>query len=203
MLTLIHRPMTRSGGILWLLEEIGVPYETKIVTIRGADGSGARDPANPHPHGKVPALLHDGEMVFEGSAIALYLTDLFPEAKMGPLAGEPRRGEYLTWLAYRSGVMEPAFLERRFNIKHVYGAMGWGPPEEVEEVLNAHLAKNKYFLGDAFSAADVMLGGGINFMMMFKMIAETPVLKDYCARITDRPAFRKMMAQEQPAAKSA
>lgn len=198
MLTLIHKPQTRSGSIVWLLEELRAPYETKIVTIKGADGSGARDPQNPHPHGKVPALLHDGHLVFEGSAIALYLTDLFPKAKMGPQVGDPKRGEYLSWLAYRSGVVEPAFLERRFGIKHVYGAMGWAPPEEVEEVLNAHLAKNKYFLGEEFSALDIMLGGGLNFMIMFKMTKETPVLKDYCARITDRPAFRKMMQLDAP-----
>lgn len=196
MLTLIHKPMTRSGSIVWLLEEIGAPYEIKNVTIKGADGSGARDPANPHPHGKVPALVHDGHMVFEGSAIALYLTDLFPQAKMGPRVGDAKRGEYLSWLAYRAGVMEPAFLARRFGIEHVYGAMGWAPPEEVEEVLNAHLAKNRYFLGEEFSAADIMLGGGLNFMILFKMTVETPVLKDYCARITDRPAFRKMMQMD-------
>jgi glutathione S-transferase len=107
--------------------------------------------------------------------------------------GERKRGEYLSWLAYRSGVMEPAFLERRFDIKHVYGAMGWAPPEEVEEVLNAVLSKRKYFLGEEFSALDVMLGGGVNFMLLFKMMAETPVLKAYTARITDRPAFKRVM----------
>jgi len=196
MLTLYHMPMTRSGSIMWLLEEIGAPYETKTVDYRHADGTGARDPANPHPHGKVPALVHDGTTVFESSAIALYLTDLFPEAKMGPRVGDPKRGEYLSWLAYRPGVMEPAFIERRFAIKHVYGAMGWAPPEEVEEVVNAHLSRNKYFLGDEFSAVDVMLGGGLNLMIQFKMAAETPVLKDYCARITARPAFKKMMERD-------
>ena len=196
MLTLYHFPQSSSGSIVWLLEEIGAPYEIKTVGIKRADGTGARDPANPHPHGKVPALVHDGETVFEGSAIALYLTDLYPQAKLGPRVGEPKRGEYLSWLAYRSGVMEPAFLERRFNIKHVYGAMGWAPPEEVEEVLNATLSKRKYFLGDEFSAVDVMLGGGLHFMLLFKMIAETPVLKDYTARITDRPAFRTMMQRD-------
>ena len=196
MLTLYHLPQTRSGSIVWLLEELGVPYKTRITDIKRADGTGARDPANPHPHGKVPALVHDGETVFEGSAIALYLTDVFPEAKLGPRVGDRGRGEYLSWLAYRPGVMEPAFLERRFNIKHVYGAMGWAPPEEVEEVLNATLSKRKYFLGDDFSAVDVMLGGGVYFMLQFKMITETPVLKDYAARITDRPAFRKMMDRD-------
>ena len=193
MLTLIHKPKSRSDSIVWLLEEIGVPYETKVVTIKGADGSGSRDPANPHPHGKVPALVHDGETVFESSAIALYLTDMFPDAKLGPRVGGRRRGEYLSWLAYRSGVMEPAFLERRLGIKHVFGAMGWAPPEEVEEVLNSVLSKRPYFLGDEFSAVDVMLGGGVHYMMLFKMMTETPVLKDYAARITSRPAFLKMM----------
>jgi glutathione S-transferase len=193
MLTLIHKPKTRSGGIVWLLEEIGAPYETKIVTLRSADGSGSVDPANPHPHGKVPALVHDGRVVFESSAITLYLTDLFPDAKLGPRIGDAKRGEFLSWLAYRSGVLEPAFLERRLGISHVHGAMGWALPDEVESVLNQHLAKNKYFLGDEFSAADIMVGGGINFMIMFKMMSETPVLKDYRARLVSRPAFLRMM----------
>ena len=193
MLTLIHRPMSRSSSIVWLLEEIGCPYETQKVTIKVADGTGARDPSNPHPHGKVPALVHDGHLVFEGGAIALYLTDLFPQAKMGPKVGDPLRGEYLSWLAYRSGVFEPAFMERRLDFDHVYGAMGWAPPEEVEAVLNAHLAERPYFLGEAFSAADIMVGGGINFMLQFKMMNETPLLREYCARITDRPAYRKMI----------
>jgi glutathione S-transferase len=193
MPTLYHSPQTRSGSIVWLLDEIGAPYETKIVDFRKADGTGAKDPANPHPHGKVPALVHDGEVVFEGAAIALYLTDLFPEAKMGPRVGDKTRGAYLSWLAYRPGVMEPAFVAKRFGMKHVYGAMGWAPSEEVEAVLNAHLAKNAYLLGDDFSAADIMLGGGMYFMLKFKMMEETKALLDYTARITARPGFAKMM----------
>ena len=195
MITLYHSPMTRSASILWLLEELAVPYETKLVGFRKFDGTGERDPSNPHPHGKVPALIDDDELVFETSAIALYLTDKYRAHRMGPAAGEPKRGEYLSWLAYRPGVLEPALICRRFDVKHVYGAMGWAPAAEVEEVLNAHLATRRYFLGDEFSALDILLGGGLNFMMMAKMVAETPVLKDYTARITDRPAFQKMMAE--------
>jgi glutathione S-transferase len=196
MITLYHSPMTRSGSIVWLLEELGVPYETRIVSFRRADGTGARDPANPHPHGKVPALADGGETVFETSAIALYLTDKYRDTKMGPAVGEPKRGEYLSWLAYRPGVMEPAFISRRFEVRHVYGAMGWAPADEVEEVLNAHLSSRDYFLGHEFSALDVLLGGGINFMMMAKLVGETPVFKSYTARITARPAFRRMMDRD-------
>jgi glutathione S-transferase len=193
MITLYHSPQTRSGSIVWLLEELEVPYQTKIVDFRRADGTGSRDASNPHPHSKVPAMVDGDETVFEGSAIALFLTDKYRARKLGPAAGEPKRGEYLSWLAYRPGVMEPAIISRRFEIRHVYGAMGWAPADEVEEVLNKHLASRQYFLGDSFSALDILLGGGLHFLMMAKMVKETPALKAYAARITDRPAYRKMM----------
>jgi glutathione S-transferase len=193
MITLYHSPQTRSGSIVWLLEELEVPYQTKIVDFRRADGTGSRDASNPHPHGKVPALVDGDETVFEGSGIALFLTDKYRTKKLGPAVGDPKRGEYLSWLAYRPGVMEPAILSRRFDIKHVYGAMGWAPADEVEEVLNRHLASRQYFLGDAFSALDILLGGGLYFLMQAKMIKSTPALQSYSARIADRPAYRKMM----------
>ena len=196
MITLYHSPQTRSGSIVWLLEELEVPFETKVVDFRRADGTGARDASNPHPHGKVPALVDGDETVFEGSAIALFLTDKYRTNKLGPAVGDRKRGEYLSWLAYRPGVMEPAILSRRFEIKHVYGAMGWAPADEVEEVLNKHLGQRQYFLGDQFSALDILLGGGLHFLMIAKMIKETPALKAYSARITDRPAYRKMMERD-------
>ena len=92
--------------------------------------------------------------------------------------------------------MEPALIMRRFGTTpHVHGAMGWAPAEEVEGVLNQHLSTRDYFLGNDFSALDILLGGGIHFMLMAKMMAETPVLKAYTARITARPAFTKMMSR--------
>lgn len=198
MITLFHAPQSRSASIVWLLEELAVPYETKTVGFRKSDGSGAKDPANPHPHGKVPALQDGDDTVFESSAIALYLTDKYPANKLGPLPGQPLRGEYLSWLAYRPGVMEPGIISRRFDIKHVYGAMGWAPADEIEEVLNQHLANRKYFLGENFSALDILLGGGLHFLMPAKMVKETPTLRAYSDRITDRPAFKRMMERDKP-----
>ncbi|MHB8816896.1 MAG: glutathione binding-like protein, partial [Steroidobacteraceae bacterium] len=104
--------------------------------------------------------------------------------------------EYLSWLAYRPGVLEPAMMMRRLNVKHVPGAMGWAEATEVEGVLNSALSQRKYLLGDEFSAADVTVGGTINFLMMFKLMNETPVFKEYTARITSRPAFKRMMERD-------
>ena len=89
-----------------------------------------------------------------------------------------------------------ALISRRFDVKHVFGAMGWAPADEVEEVLNQHLASRKYFLGDEFSALDILLGGGVYFMLMAKMMKDTPVMKAYTERVVDRPAFRKMMEKD-------
>jgi glutathione S-transferase len=200
MITLYHSPQTRSGSIVWLLEELGVPYQTHNVEFRRMDGTGKKDPANPHPHGKVPALKDGDDTVFETGAITVYLTDKYPAAKIGPLPGQAMRGEYLSWVFYRPGVMEPALISRRFEVKHVYGAMGWAPADEVEETLNERLASRPYLLGDDFSAADILIGGGIHFMLMAKMMRETKVFADYTARITGRPAFRRMMERDQKTA---
>ncbi len=194
MFTLFHKAKSRSCSIVWLLEELGVPYETKAVTIRGMDGSGAIDPANPHPHGKVPALEHDGQRVFEIAAITAYLTDLYPEKALAPVPGDPLRGEYLSWLAYRPGVLEPAMMMRRLGVKHIYGAMGWAPAEEVEVFLNKTLSERAYLLGENFSAADIATGGAIDFLMKFKLIGETPMLKAYTESLAARPAYQKAMA---------
>lgn len=140
-------------------------------------------------------MVHDREVVFECAAIALYLVDLFPEAKLAPRIGEPKRGALLSWLAYRPGVLEPAMMERRMKIAHVTGAMGWPEPDEVDALLNRHLTENEYFLGEAFSAVDIMVGGAIHYMIMVKSMVETPVFKEYIGRITARPAFQRAMAK--------
>ena len=61
------------------LEELEAPYQIKQVNTRRSDGSGALDPANPHPHGKVPAIEDEGALVFESAAIAQNLTDAYPK----------------------------------------------------------------------------------------------------------------------------
>src|SRR5690242_8969722 len=107
MLTLYHAPLSRSSRIIWLLEELGADYALQITDIPRMDGTGAADPANPHPDKKVPALVDDGALITESVAIVQYLTDKFPAASLGPRIGDSQRGPYLSWLAYYAGVIEP------------------------------------------------------------------------------------------------
>jgi len=196
MITLYHAPRSRSFRALWLLEEIGVPYEMKIVSIRRGDGSGVRDPSNPHPHGKVPAIQHDGRAVFETTAIALYLTDTFPKAGLGPGVGDDKRAQYVTWLAYYTGVFEPSLTAKFLKIQHIYGTFGWGPFEEVLEYLTRTLASQPFFLGEKFSAVDVIFGDTLPFLMARGVVPENEVFKAYGARSTARPAYARAKAKD-------
>jgi glutathione S-transferase len=196
MLTLYHAPRSRSFRALWLLEEIGAPFELKIVSIRRGDGSGAADPANPHPLGKVPALDHDGRVVFETSAIALYLTDLFPQSGLGPKVGDNERGAYLSWLAYYGGVFEPSLTAKFLKLQHVYGTFGWGPFDEVLEHLARTLGARSYLLGENFSAADIVFGGSLPLLMARGMVPETEPFKAYAARVTSRAAVARAQSRD-------
>jgi glutathione S-transferase len=196
MLTLYHAPRSRSFRALWLLEEIGAPFELQIVSIRRGDGSGAADPSNPHPLGKVPALAHDGHVVFETSAIALYLTDLFPQSGLGPKIGDKERGAYLSWLAYYGGVFEPSLTAKFLKLQHVYGTFGWGPFDEVLEHLGRTLAARPYLLGEKFSAADIVYGGSLPLLMGRGIVPETETFKAYAARVTARPAVARAQSRD-------
>ncbi len=163
--------------------------------IRRGDGSGAADPANPHPHGKVPALTDDGSLIFESPAIALYLTDRFPDAGLGPRVSDKDRGAYLTWLAWYTGVFEPALTAKFLKVQHVYGTFGWAPFDDVLAYLSSAVAKNHYVLGDRFSAADIIIGGSLPFLMG-RVVPESDELKAYVTRITERPAYARARAKD-------
>jgi glutathione S-transferase len=194
MITLFHRPKTRSSRFVFLLEELGAPYELHPVSIATPDGSGVRDPANPHPHGKVPAILDDGALVFESSAIALYLTDRFPANAIGPLVGDLKRGPYLSWLAYYSGVLEPAWTMNFLKVELPRGMPGWPPVEEAMAYVTSVLEAGPYILGDRFSAADILIGTTFAMFMGGPMMPKTPLLEAYVKRVVERPAYAKAMA---------
>jgi len=191
MLTLFHAPHSRSSRLVWLLEEIGADCEIRYCDIVRGDGSGARDPANPHPDGKVPALIHDGALITESAAVALYLTDLFPEAGLGAPTGDRDRGEYLTWLAWAAGELEPAIWSRMSP--DAGPAMDRRYADAVDRLLD-RLWSAPYLMGDRFSAADVMIGSSLIWARAF--LPESPTLDAYVARLASRPALLRAQARD-------
>jgi glutathione S-transferase len=195
MLTLYHAPHSRSSRIVWLLEELGADYVLKITDIPRMDGTGAPDPANPHPDKKVPALVDDGVLITESIAIVQYLTDKFPAAGLGPVVGDPQRGPYLSWLAYYAGVMEPvvnlqfaglsdnAALQRTFRDRAA-----------MDRRILAALEAAPYVLGKQFSGADIMVASIGQFMRT--MLPAGARVDAYLERCNDRPALARASARD-------
>jgi glutathione S-transferase len=199
MLTLVHAPRSRSSNFLWLLEEIGEPYDIQYVSIRRRDGSGALDPANPHPHGKVPALKDGPSTVFEQTAIALYLADKFPDARLGPAIGDPARGAFVTMLAYYSGVIEPAFTSKFMKFPVPRGTAGWVDADEAMTFINTRIAEHPYIAGERFTAADVLYAGAFALFMASPLLSDkkTKSLEDYVSRCVSRPARTRAAAKDE------
>lgn len=199
MLTLYHSPQTRSTRIIGLLHELGVfdQVDIRIVGIRRQDGSGGHDPANPHPEGKVPLLVHDGVEIWESGAIILYLTDLFPQTGMGVPPGHKDRGTYLSWLAWYGSVVEPVMVFQAAGLSHPYLQSTFrGMPELTNRLENA-LQRRPYLLGDRYGAADLLLASP--FQWFPDATPDVPVIRDWIARCSNRPVLSEVTAFEQRA----
>ncbi|HEX8569604.1 MAG TPA: glutathione S-transferase [Caulobacteraceae bacterium] len=188
MLKLHYAPKTRAFRILWLVEELGQPYEL-VRHEMGEDDSGYRAI---HPHGKFPAIEHDGVPVFESAAICAYLGDAFPAANLGPRIGDPLRGPYLSALAYYAGVIEPAAMSAFKKWEFDRRQAGWVQWPEVEAYIRRTLSAGDYVLGDRFSAADVLMGSAVQVVGFGAgLMAKEPPYTPYLERLAARPAFQR------------
>lgn len=188
MLTLYHAPGQLSSRMVWLLEELEADYELVLTHFPQPDGSGA-DPRNPHPHGYAPALLHDGALVTETGAIALYLTDLFPQSPLAVSVGHPHRGAYLSWLFYQVGMTEPLL-----NMQAAQLLQHFAPYARLNDAMMGHLlhtlAAQPYMMGERFTAVDIL------YIELFErlraVLGPSDLVDAYIAR-GDRPARQRAL----------
>jgi glutathione S-transferase len=193
-ITFYHAPNSRASGVLTLLEELGAPYELKLLNFKTGE---QRQPAYlaVNPLGKVPAIVHRGTLVTEQVAIFIYLADLFPAAGLAPAIDDAVRGAYLRWLVFYAACFEPGLVDRAQ--KREAGPLAMSPYGDFDVVIDTvtkQLSQGPYLLGDRVSAADVLWGLAFNWSTSFGLVQKTPVIADYIARITARPGFVKATA---------
>lgn len=192
-LTVWHGPNTRSTGTIWLVEELGVPYELKKVDVFGGATRGP-DFLSVNPAGKVPAIRHEGKTLTEMAAISLYLADAFPDAGLAPAIGDPLRADYLYWSVFRPGVLEPAIITKSQGLDVDPRMVGWGDWDTVLSLVERRLSDGEYILGDRFSAADILIGGALGWLKHFKLMGENSSIDRYINRLHARPAYARMQA---------
>jgi len=196
-LTLYHAAPSRSSVTLWMLEELGHPYDLKLINLQAGENL-KPDYLAINPMGKVPALKHGDTIITELAAICTYLADEFPDAKLNVPVGTPRRGVYLKWLFFGPGCLEPAVIDRAAPRKE--GArramLGYGDFDTTMNVMAKAVEKGPWLMGGQFTAADVVIGANIRWGMTFKMIPERKEFTDYAARIAARPAAQRAEAKD-------
>jgi len=196
MLTLYHAPRTRSVRILWLLEELGVPYELRTV----AFNLPTRTFSQSTPLGKLP-VIEDGDVVIcESGAILEYILERYGQGHLAPPVGSSQRGPFLQWVHFAEGT---AYAPLGILVWHtLYKGDAESLPEVIEDArerarqaldfVQTALSGREYLLGEDFSAADIMMGFTLAVARALGVLGEGhPELGRYLERLEARPAFRK------------
>jgi glutathione S-transferase len=185
-----YAPRTRSFTALWLLEELGIPYELDAFNIQSGRHK-KPDFLAINPMGKVPVVVDNGTPVSELGAIAIYLADRYSEKGLAPSPDNPARAEYLRWVFFASAIMEPAYGEKFWQWDIPASQAAWGSFDQMLHVLNNSLSSNDYLVDDHFSAADVLVGSNARFGIQFGAIADEGPVSDYVKRLTERDGFQR------------
>lgn len=197
-LKLYHATPSRSSVAMWMLEEVGEPYETVLLDLKAGDQR-KPDYLALNPMGKVPTLVDGDTVVSEVSAICCYLADAYPKAGLAPAIHDQKRGAYLKWLFYGPSCVEPAMIDKALNRPPASRTMaGWADYDTVISVLRDAAGKAApYILGEKFTAADVVIGSNLNWGMQFKLLPALPEFVTYTDNIRKRPALQRQLARDQ------
>ncbi|RKF51082.1 glutathione S-transferase family protein [Paraburkholderia fungorum] len=213
MLIVHHLNNSRSQRVLWLLEELGVPYEIKRYE---------RDPktmlAPPelraiHPLGKSPVIVDDGQTIAESGAIIEYLVDKYGQGRFAPAAGTPERLRYTYWMHYAEGSAMPPLLLKLVALRIAGAPMPFFAKPIARKIaatlqssfidpqlklhlgyINKELSTSGWFVGNDFSAADVQMSFPLEAATARGgMEGQIPAVVDFLKRVHARPAYQRAL----------
>ncbi len=154
---LYYHPFSRAANVVWMLEEVGIPYERRFVDITKGE---QKQPEITllNPMGKLP-IVTDGEaIVTEVAAIGLYLADKYAPGRLAPELNDPQQATYLRWSFFAPSVIEPGCVAKSSGWTNREGAVGWGGYDAMLAAIEHALSRGDFLLGQQFSMADVILG---------------------------------------------
>ena len=196
MLIVHFAPNSRAGRIIWLLEELGLPYKVNKMRFHPEDLKSETHRAR-HPLGRVPVLEDDGELIWESGAIVEYILECHEKADLKPDKRDPSFPAYLQWFHYCEGMVMPP-------VNTIVVQTVLLPPDRRDETalsqskklltralepVNTELSGRDYLIGN-FSAADIMLGHACFMSNRLGCVPEEMSnLRQYVDNISSRPAF--------------
>ena len=197
MIVVHHLNNSRSQRIVWLLEELGLPYQIESYLRDAKTNLAPPELRTVHPLGKSP-VIRDGDLVLsESGAIVEYLVERHGGGHLMPPRGTPEHVRYLHWMHFAEGTIMLHLLARLYLSRvgepakalqaRVEGMIG----DELD-LVEAELGRSAHLAGSEFSAADVQMMFPLEFSAFARLTGEPhPRLRDYLGRMQARPAYRR------------
>jgi glutathione S-transferase len=218
MITVHHLNNSRSQRVLWLLEELGVPYEIKKYQRDAKTMLAPPELTAVHPLGKSPVITDGDTTVAETGAIVEYLLEHHGQGRLVPAAGTPEKRRWTYWLHFAEGSAMPPLLMKLiferikvtpmpFFVKpiakgisnKVLAAMVDPNLKRQLDYMEAELGRSAWFAGPDFSAADIMMSFPVEAAAQRAGLdASRPKLMAYLKRIHARPAYKKALERGGP-----
>lgn len=197
MIVVHHLNNSRSQRIVWLLEELAVPY--RIEQHRRDPKTNLAPPGLKavHPLGKAPVIEDGGLVVAESGAIIEYLVERYGKGQLAPQRSTPEHVRYLQWMHFAEGTLMLHLLARMYlgrvtDAPHPVRARVDGMVGDELDLVERELAGSEYLAGAQFTAADVQMTFPLEFAAFFDLIADRhPRTREYLARVQARPAYRR------------
>ncbi len=203
MITVHHLDESRSQRILWLLEELGLPYEIRFYRRDGRTKMAPAELRQVHPLGKSPVITDEGRAIAESGAIIDYIIRHYGEGRLRPDPATPEYDDYIYWLHYAEGSASLPFVID--PIARSFGRMATPLQRRVdqERALNLGfidhcLSQKQYLLGDELTAADVQMSFVGELAVALTDVSDFPHLDSWVSRFQSRPAYRAAIEKGGP-----
>lgn len=183
-------PISRGVTTAWMFAELDVEHEDIVVNVLGSEQEKLAYRAV-NPMGKVPALVDGDVVVTEAAAICAYLADRFPERGLAPEPGSRERGAYYRYLFIAGTTLEPVFSLASLDFEHpAPQSAGWGDVTRALATIESMTPEKGWALGERFTAADVVFGGTLDFLVVLVGLEPSPRVAAYLERLRSRPAYQ-------------
>jgi glutathione S-transferase len=206
MLTVHHLGKSQSERIVWLCEELGIPYELKRYTRDAKTMLAPPDYKALHPMGTAPVIT-DGDIVLaESGAVVEYIIGKYGNGRLTLRADDPDFAQFLYWFHFANGTLQAALgrlmILNRLKLAddNPILAATKARVDLAFDLVDARTREVEYLAGDAFTSADIMIGFSLTTMRYFQPydLARCPNIVKYLARASDRPAYRRAMDKGDP-----
>lgn len=218
MIILHHLENSRSQRIIWLLEELGVPFEIKKYARDTKTSLAPPELLKLHPLGKSPVITDGENTVAESGAIVEYLVDNYDDGRLRPTQGSPQQLMYTYWLHYAEGTFMPLMIvsliinrietaPMPFFVKPIARGIvakvqgGYLGPNVKRNLdfMETTLAASPWFCGDAMTAADIQMSFAIEAAAVRTNLQEDyPALAGYLKKIHALPAYQAALQKGGP-----